>query len=176
MDQLEESVEHLEGELEILKAQNRIVIQQTTLSYRDQSYLKAGMSLLVPRARTFGFTTDTGLGAFVGAGKYFGRNNVADLALEWDFYPSIAARYRYEFHLTTPTVSVGPVIGYKMKMANIKPFDNFVEDPTAVKSSFFLLGMMVGFPIAHSMVTLEALYLFNDQAVLVANAGVHFFL
>lgn len=176
LDKFEDILERLEGEVEILKAQNRMVIQRTTLSFADQFYFKGGVSLLIPRARTFPFTVDTGLGAFVGVGKYFHRNHVFDLGLEWDLYPSASLKYRYEIHLSSPLMNLGPIIGYKLRLANLRPFDNFLEQPLETQGSFYLVGAHLGFPMSRSVVGLEALYLFNSQAILVGNVAIHFFL
>lgn len=176
LDQIEESLGKIEAEMEILKAQNRMVIQRTTVGFLNQVYLKGGASLLVPRARTFASRVDTGLGAFAGVGKYFGRHHVFELTLDYDIYPAASIKYRFEFHLSSPLVTLGPTIGFKQKVLNLKPFDNFLEDPSAVKKSFAEVGLLVGFPMSRSMVAMELLYLFNKQAILVGNVGIHFFL
>lgn len=176
IEAVETSIEKLEAQIEILSAQNRMVIQRTTLAFLDSTYVKGGLSLLLPRQRSFSFTTDTGLGAFGGVGHYFGRNHVAEIVLDYDVYPAMGLRYRYDFHLSSPLLTIGPMIGYRIKIADIRPFDNFVEFPSDVKGSFFMVGCLFGFPLSRSMITMEAAYLFNAQSFLVANAGVHFFL
>lgn len=174
--ELDESVRQLEGEVEILKAQNKMVIQHTTLGFLNQTYLKGGVSLVLPRARTIDFRTDTGLGAFLGIGQYLGRNHVVDATFEWDLYPSFSLRYRYEIHLSSPVVTIAPVIGYKVKAASLGPFDNFIDQPQSIRSSFFFFGGLLGFPMTRSLATVELLYLINQQQFIFANVGIHFFL
>jgi hypothetical protein len=169
-------VEQIHSELEVMKAQNKMVIQKTYMGYLNETYAKMGLSLLLPRRRTFSFNTDTGLGLFIGMGQYFGRNHVADLSLDWDIYPSLTVRYRYEFHQASPAITYGPVIGYKIKAASMKPLDNFIEDADSLKTSFFLLGMIVGIPMNRALVTMEFLFLTNQQSFLVMNTGIHLFL
>lgn len=176
MARIEQLVENIEGEVEILRAQSRLMIQRTTVGYLNQGYLRGGFALLLPRSRSFDQKVDTGLGGFAGAGRYLGRHQVIEGNLIWDAYPAVELKYRYEFHWDSPLFSAGPVVGYRLKLIDLRPFDNFLEDPSQVKSSFFELGFLVGFPMTRSLAVLEALYLFNQQSILVANIGVHFFL
>lgn len=175
VEELEHVVEQLDANIDVLKEQQKLVIRRSTLWFRDETYAKAGGSLVVPRSRTFSFRTDTGLGAYVGMGQYFGRNHVADLAFEWDIYPSLTLRYRYEFHHENPDITWGPVIGVKIRMAEIAPFDNFLDQPNQLKSMYTLFGIMLGFPMSRSLATLELLYVSNFQAFLFSNVGIHFF-
>jgi len=172
---LEKSVQELDSEIEVIKAQSKMMIQRTSLGFLNQTYLKGGFSLLLPRSRTFDFNTDTGLGLFAGIGQYFGRNHVIDLSFEWDIYPSLSVRYRYEIHRESPALSFGPVVGYKVRAVDARPLDNFLARPEEVSTSFFILGGIASFHMNRSVVFLELVYLFNRQAFLTANAGVHFF-
>lgn len=176
VDTLETQVEQLEAEMDVVREQHKYLVHRDTLGFLDQTYLKAGGTLISPRARSFAFRTDTGLGAFVGVGQYFGRNHVGDFAFEWDLYPSLSLRYRYEFHVDTPNVTWGPVVGLKMRMAEIKPFDNFLDRPQDLKSAYGMLGLILGFPMGRSLVATEFLYLFNQQAFFFLNIGLHFFM
>ena len=169
-------MERMEAEMEILRTQNRMVIQRTNLGFLNEFYAKAGLSLLFPRQRTFDFRVESGVGAWAGLGHYLGRHNVVDLAVEWDVYPALALRYRYEFHGTSPQITWGPVLGFRTKAAPIAPFDNFLDKPDEVRTSFFFAGGILGFPVGRWMIVIEAVYLINRQALLVMNGGFHIFL
>lgn len=172
---LEDRVEKLEDELEIIKAQSRLLIKHTTLSQMDAFYLKAALSILVPRESSFGFHTDTGLGAHLGAGKYLGRIHVLELTADWDFYPALSFRYRIEYHNTNPSLTLAPVIGIKQKIASIRPFDNFLADPSAVKGTFAIVGLLLGVPLGKSVLAMETDALFNGQFTLTMTVGINFF-
>jgi len=172
---LQERMDQLEGELDVMREQSRLVIQRTYLGYLNQFYVNVGMAMVLPRSRTFPFPTDTGLGAFVGAGQYLGRNHVVALSLDWDVYPSLSVRYRYEFHSESPSVAFGPVVGFKTRALPLAPFDNFLDRPKDVKASFWFFGAMVGLPLGRAMLSFETLYLTNQQSFLFANLGLHLF-
>ena len=176
VEALEKQVEHLDAEMDVMREQHRFMVHRTSVGFLDQTYLKAGIALVLPRSRSFSFRTDTGIGAFVGLGQYFGRNHVADLSLDWDIYPSLTLRYRYEFHPDSPNISWGPVVGFKVRMAEIKPFDNFLDRPQDLKSGYAMLGMILGFPMGRSLVSTEFVYLFNQQNFFFINVGIHFFI
>jgi len=176
VDTLSNEMERLGAEMEVLRHQHKIMIQRTNVGFLDGFYMKAGLALVLPRSRTFTFRTDTGLGAFAGLGQYFGRNHVADLSFDWDMYPSLSLRYRFEIHSESPHITWGPVIGIKVKMANLRPFDNFLDKPDEVANRFYMFGAMVGFPMGRSLVTLEFLYLANTQSIFMTNVGMHFFM
>jgi len=169
-------VERMDAELDVMRHQHKLMIHRTNVGFLDQFYMKAGAALVLPRSRTFSFRTDTGIGAFVGAGQYFGRNHVADLSLDWDVYPSLTLRYRFEIHTESPQITWGPVIGIKVKMANIRPFDNFLDKPDEVKNRFFIFGGILAFPLGRSLFTTELLYLTNEQSIFMTNLALHFFL
>lgn len=176
MDKVEAAVDKINAEIDVIKTQSKMVVQKAYVGFLNETYAKVGLSLLLPRRRTFAFNTDTGLGLFIGMGQYFGRNHVADLSLDWDIYPSLTVRYRYEFHQAAPAITFGPVIGYKIKAASMKPLDNFIEDSDGLKSSFFLMGIMAGIPMNRALLTMEFLFLTNQQSFLVMNTGIHLFL
>ncbi len=174
-DNYQEQINRLQNEVDSLKKSHLVMFQKGNLLFANRTYVKAGIELLIPHRRTFISQTDTGLGAFVGLGQYFGENHVADLGFEWDLYPAFSLRYRYEFHFSNPSLAFGPVIGYKVKLANVNPWDNFIENAGELKNSFFFAGMMAGFPMQNSMATLELLYLTNKQTFIMMNVGIHFF-
>ena len=175
IEELENTVERLEGEMEITKVQTRMMIQRTNLSFLDQTYFRAGFTLLVPRTRTFSFRTDTGFGARLGVGHYFGRQSVMDLGTEWDIYPSLSLTYRFEFHSEDPNVTWGPLVGVRAKVFDLKPWDNFIENPTQLKSVFYFLGVTLGVPFGRSLFVFELLYMTNQQVFILTNAGIHLF-
>lgn len=175
IDKLEETVDRLDAELEIIKEQNRLVIQRTTLGFRDQFYLKLGVEVSLPRPRTFEFDTDTGTGVSVGLGRYLGRHNVVELSLDYDIFPSATLRYRFEFQSAMPSLTWGPVVGMKARLAKVSPFDSSISRPEDLKSIYWLVGGMAGFPIARSLLSIEAVYLTNQQSFFFLTAGLNFF-
>lgn len=172
---IEEAIERIEAEMEVMRSQNKMVISQTHLSFLNRFYMKAGLSIILPRSRTFSQRTDTGLGAFLGVGQYFGRHSVGDIAFEWDIYPSLTARYRFELHTEVPKFTFAPLLGYKIRIASAGPWDHFIDSPDALKDSYAFFGVLLGFPLPNSMLTLEFCYLFNEQTFLVANTAIHLF-
>ncbi|MCB0416244.1 MAG: hypothetical protein KDD39_01255 [Bdellovibrionales bacterium] len=176
ISKIEDAIERLEREMEILKTQSRLVIRRTTVSFLNAWYVKANLSILVPRSSGFTGTTDTGLGAHVGLGRYLGRNHVFDLTFDWDVYPAATLRYRLEFHNNSPTISLAPVIGVKQKLLNVRPFDNFLGNPSEVKSTFLVVGAYLGVPMSKSVLSGEINALINGQVILTVTAGVHFFI
>lgn len=172
---LQESLDRLDAELDILREQSRLTIQRTNIGFRNQLYLRLGTAIVSPRPRTFNFPTDTGIGVFLGFGKYFGKQHVLELSLDWELYLATTFRYHYQFQSSFPVFVWGPVLGIKTKIANVSPPDNFLADPGAVKSAFWCVGGLLGFPIARSLVSFEFLYLANRQSLFLSNLAFHFF-
>lgn len=175
LSDLEESIDRIEAELDVMRSQSKMVISQTQLSFLNRFYVKSGLGIILPRSRTFSQKTDTGLGAFFGIGQYFGRHSVGDIAFEWDIYPSLSVRYRFELHPETPKFTFGPLLGYKIRIASVGPWDNFIDSAESLKDSYAFFGAIIGFPMANSLLSLEFTYLFNDQTFLVMNVGIHLF-
>lgn len=175
--ELEEGLARLEAEVAILKTQNTMVIQRTQISYLNAAYLTVGMSLLLPRRPTFAVSTDSGIGASVAFGRYFGTHHVFEAGLDWDFYLAADLQYRYEFHTAISRMTWGPVLGYRTKLASLSPFDHFISNADDVRHSLYYIGAILGFPVGgNSLLRAELLYLRNVQQVITANVGVHFFL
>ncbi len=174
---LEATVAKMEAELEILRRQNQMVIQHTHLNYNNAVYLTAGMALLLPREFTFSIATDSGLGANLGVGKYFGTHHAFELGLTWDMHLAIDAQYRFEIQSGVNRITWGPVIGYRTKIASLRPFDRFVSDPNRVKDTFYYAGFTLGMPTSGaSLLRGELLFLQNSQQIITARVGVYFFL
>lgn len=175
-----ERIEAIQSQLDKLGAEINRLAQSVPNSnsfarYTNSFFFKAGLELLVPRQRSLPFAADTGLGFFIGVGQYFGEHHVAEFGAEWDFYPSLSLRYRYEMHFNSPGVAVGPVIGYKVKVASVNPWDNFVDDPSEIKNSFFFAGLLIGFPLNGALAAIELLYMVNQQNWICTNFGAHIF-
>lgn len=173
---LEEAVEKLDLRLGVLSEKSNLIAGRTVISYLDAVYLRTGLNLLFPRRSTFSFPTDTGLGMYVGAGKYFGRNHVLDGGLDWDFYPAVSLRYRYEWRNQQGTVNVGPVAGLKVRLAQQRPLDNYLDSREELKAVYGVVGISAGFPLGLSVLQSEVLAFFNQQLFVVASMGLHFFL
>lgn len=177
LQSLEQTVERLEAELEILRTQSTMVIRSTQLSFLNATYIKTGLSLVLPRASTFNFFTDTGLGLSGGIGQYLGRNNVLELGIDWDVFLGLTFRYRYEFHTSLTGLSYGPVIGYKTRIADLDPFDHFLDRDGEIRKSFWLLGGYFGVPVgAGAMVSMELTYHANSQQLVFINVNFQFFM
>lgn len=175
LEKVEEELEQIQADLEIVREQNKLMIQRSTIGFRDQFFLRLGASMVLPRSRTFSFNTDTGFGAYLGLGRYFGKQNVLEGSLDWDIYPSASLRYRYEFQSSQMGFTWGPMVGMKVRLAKVRPFDNFIDDPDSLKSTFWMVGLTTGFPIARSILTIELVYLANQQSFFFANLGFQFF-
>ncbi len=176
LKELDEEIEKLKSNLEVMEQEYHVLIRRTIIGFNNANYIRGGLSLLLPRARTFDFHTDTGLGAFFGYGHYFGKNHVTEITLDWDMYLSTTLRYKYEIQGRMNSFVLAPVLGAKFKIAKLQPFDNFLDEPDSVKTVFPLVGGLLAMPINRSLLTMEADYLFNSQAVIVLNIGIHYFL
>lgn len=176
LKEIEDEIEKLKSSLEVMEQEYHVLIRRTIIGFNNANYIRGGLSLLLPRTRTFEFRTDTGLGFLVGYGHYFGKNHVAEMTLDWDMYFATTLRYRYELQGKLNSFVLAPVIGAKIKLANLKPFDNFLDEPDSVKHVFPLVGGLIAFPMNRSLLTLEADYLFNSQAFIIINLGIHYFL
>ncbi|NBX93370.1 MAG: hypothetical protein EBQ85_09095 [Proteobacteria bacterium] len=173
---LESRIEQLETKVDLLSERSNLLAERTLIAFLNASYLKTGFNILFPRGSTFSFPTDTGLGVFVGGGHYFGRNHVVDGSFDWDLYPSLTLRYRYEWRNDNATLNLGPIVGVKIKLANQKPLDNFLDNRESLQSFYGVVGLGAGFPLGLSVVHSELLALFNQQLVIVASLGIHFFI
>ncbi len=172
---LQDEISRLQSEVETLKSSQKVMAGQNALVTTNRTFFNTGIELFIPHQRTFTSEVDTGLGAFVGLGQYFGEHHVAALSFEWDLYPAFSLRYRYEFHFSNPSLAFGPTVGYKVRLANLNPWDNFISNPSDLKNSYFFAGAMAGFPMQNSMATLELLYLTNQQTFILLNVGIQFF-
>src|SRR5687768_10764320 len=77
--EVELKIEQLEAEIELFRAQSRLVIQRTQPVYTNRFYFKGGFTILFPRGHTFPTAmTGYGLGAFAGLGRYIGKHNVLE--------------------------------------------------------------------------------------------------
>lgn len=176
LNRIEESIEKLDARVAILSERSQLMIQRTTLGYLNKTYFKAGLSLLFPRARTFQYTTDTGLGVFLGAGRYFGRNHVVDASLDWDLYPGASLRYRYEWRGINSNVTFGPIIGLKARLFDAKPLDKFLDANEDLQTVFGIAGIAIAVPTGLSVIHTEVTAFVNRQVVITASIGVHLFL
>jgi len=173
---LEEEVEKLDLKIGLLTERSNLLAERTQISFLNASYIKTGLTLLFPRGANFSYSTDTGLGVFVGGGHYFGRNHVLDGSFDWDLYPALTLRYRYEWRNKNETLNIGPVIGLKAKLSDQKPLDKYLDPREELKSIYGVVGIGAGFPLGLSLVQTEILAFFNQQLFINASLGIHFFL
>lgn len=171
-----EKLEEMQAELDVLKEQYHMLLKNTSIGFLNQFYLRTGITLISPRLRGTGINADSGVGGFLGAGQYFGRNHVVDLAFEYDIYPSVSLRYRYEFHNENPPITIGPVAGIKVRAVDSGPIDDSIDKPGLLRGTFGMLGVILGFPLGRVLFSVELIYLFPKQNFLFANFGAHFFL
>lgn len=172
---LEESMEKLEIQLGMLNERSNLIAGRTLISFLDSWYLRTGLLLLFPKSSTFKLRSDTGLGIFMGAGKYFGRNHILDGGLDWDVYPSATVRYRYEWRNKNQTLNLGPIVGVKARIARQNPLDNFFDPAENLQGTYGVVGLGAGFPVGLTIVQTEVLGYFNRQFFVVASLGIHFF-
>lgn len=174
-DELAEKIEELQAQLDVMTEQYRMLVQRTSLVFLNQFYLRAGLTFISPRLRSAsGIRADPGMGGFFGLGQYFGKSHVADLAIEWDIYPSISLRYRYEFHYDNPSVTLAPVAGVKVRAVHTGPLDNSIDRSDLLPGAFAFVGGMLGIPLGRVLFTLEMVYLFPRQNFLNVNLGAQF--
>lgn len=172
---LEETVEKLEVQVGVLNERSNLIAGRTQISFLDAWYLRTGLLLLFPKSSTFSLRTDTGLGIFMGAGRYLGRNHVVDGGLDWDLYPSATLRYRYEWRNKNQTVNLAPILGIKTRIARQNPLDNFYDPAENLKGVYGIVGIGAGFPVGLTIVQAEVLTYLNRQFFVVASLGIHFF-
>lgn len=173
---VEKKLDDLDVRLGILEEKSKLMAGRTQVSYLDAWFLRTGLDLIFPRASTFNYRTDTGLGIFVGIGKYMGRKFSVDTAFDWNLYPAVSFRIRYEWHNQRQTLNLGPLIGVKFRVADRRPLDNFMSPDEDLKGTLFKLGVGAGFPLGLSIVQSELFAEFNQQLYIVASLGLHFFL
>lgn len=173
---LEEAIEKLDVRLGLLSERSNLIAGRTLISYLDATYLQTGLHLIFPRGSTFSYSTDTGLGLYAGIGHYFGRNHALDINLDWDFYPAATLQYRYELRNQNQTINFGPIIGAKIKLANQRPLDNYLDSREGLKSVYGVVGVAAGLPVGLSVVQTQILALFNHQLFIIASLGLNFFL
>jgi hypothetical protein len=172
----DEQIGRLRAEVDTLRVQPHKDSVPALFFVSNQTYIKTGFTMIYPRDLTLNFATDDGLGAYVGVGQYIGRNHVIELSFDYDIYPALTIRYRFEIHPTSPPIAISPIIGYKIKLLNLAPLDDYLQKPDAVNSSFGVFGLGLGLPIAGSIFNVEFVYLLNSQAFLLMNLGIQFFI
>jgi len=173
---LEEDLEKLDLKVGLLEEKSQIIASRTQISYSNAWYLRTGLNLLFPRSSTFTYSTDTGLGLFVGGGKYLNKNLVLDSSFDWNLYPALSLRVRYEWRNEKQTLNLGPVFGMKVRLAKQRPLDNFIDSKEELQGFMALGGVGAGFPLGLSIVQTEILAELNKQLVISASLGIHFFL
>jgi hypothetical protein len=174
---LEDQLAKLRNELDTLKVQPHTEAVPALFSLSNQTFVRGGFSLIFPRDLTLGGNVvDDGLGAYIGVGQYLGKNHILELTFDYDLYPSLTMRYRFEIHPRTPPIAISPIIGYKIKVASLPPADPFITRPDDIKSSFAVFGINLGLPIAGSIFNIEFIYLLNNQAFFFTNLGINFFI
>jgi len=173
---LEEDFEKLDFKVGLLEEKSQLIAGRTQIAYTNAWYVRTGLNLLFPRGSTFTYPVDTGLGVFVGIGKYLERNIVFDSTLDWNVYPAIAFRFRYEWKNEKQTFNIGPLLGMKLRLADQRPLDNFINPKEELRGVFLQGGLGAGFPLGLSVVQTEILAEFNQKFFIVASLGLHFFL
>lgn len=180
---LDERVKKIEADLEkldfkvgLLEEKSQVIAGRTQIAYTNAWYFRTGLNLLFPRGSTFTYATDTGLGVFVGAGKYLERNFVFDSTFDWNLYPALSVRFRYEWKNEKQTLNMGPILGMKLRLSKQRPLDNFIDSREELRGILLQGGLGAGFPLGLSVVQTEILAEFNRQFFVVASLGLHFFL
>lgn len=173
---IEEDLEKLDFKVGLLEEKSQVIAGKTQIAYTNAWYFRTGLNLLFPRGSTFTYATDTGLGVFVGVGKYLERNFVFDSTFDWNLYPAISLRFRYEWKNEKQTLNLGPVLGMKLRLAKQRPLDNFIDSREELRGILLQGGLGAGFPLGLSVVQTELLAEFNRQFFVVASLGIHFFL
>jgi len=175
---IEDQLKELEAEVEMLKAQSRLLIQRNSVSFLDRTYLGLSFNMIMPRKLSFpaGFATDTGIGANASIGQYFSRQHVGELSLGWDIYPSASVKYRYEWHIESSSITLGPMVGFKIRLLPEGPFDNFIDRHSELKSTLYQVGFVVATAVHRNILQAEIAYWINGQSFIVFNLGIHIFI
>lgn len=168
-------VEALEVEMDLIREQQKLLVQKSTVGFHNASFYNFGLTLASPRSRTFSTTVDNALGVTAGLGFHLGPHHVFQGSLDWDLYPSLTFRYWYELHSLAGTIAWGPVLGVKARLLDIGPIDAFIADSKQLKPFFPFYGLLVGIPLTHAMITLDVSILANQQIIVMTTAGIQFF-
>lgn len=173
---LEDTIEKLDAEMEVFKAQTGMLIGRSQLSFRNATYVKGGFTILFPRYSTFDFKLfGYGIGVFAGVGQYIGTNHVFELEFASDMILAATLRYRFEFHFSSPLLTFGPVVGYRVRIGKTLVDDSYLEKPNEVKQNFIVVGWILGIPVSKAVINVELDYITNRQSAIYANAALHFF-
>lgn len=158
-----------------LESQMETLRRHTSVTYLDATYMTLGMALIVPRKSTLGFNTDTGVGVQGGVGHYFGENHVAELTLDWDLYPAVSLRYRFELH-ASDSFGVAAIIGGKQRVFKVRPWDNYLEYPLSLRANYLILGAGLQVPFNQVLMSGNLEFWTNKQTFIVVlmNAHIHF--
>ncbi len=175
MRRIEERLKASDKLIAELNDRTKLLLLHQPVKPENVFYIRGNLSLIFPRRSTFSISTDTGIGMHVGFGRYFGTKHVIDVGFDWDFYPAVSMQYRYLFHIKVPSIFIGPMLGIKMKIAS-GPLDNFITDPTVPKSTYYMAGLHVGFPVINAVITGDAMAIFNSQFSIAFMAGLQFML
>lgn len=173
---LEEKMKNLEKKIEILSERSSLLVDKNIGTYQDRSYFRTGLNLIFPRGSTFSYSTDTGIGVYAGFGHYLKENHIVEAGLDWDLYPALNLRYRWEWQNKSNTLHLGPVVGVKFRLAHQKPLDNYLDSREDLQGAYGIFGFSAGHPLGFSMVQTEVLAFFNRQFFVVASFGLHFFI
>lgn len=176
LKKIEDSFSDLNKKLDVLGERANMLAARTMGNYKGATYVRLGMTVLFPRASTFNLKTDTGLGVFAGVGKYFEEQHLGEAGINWDFYPALTVRYRFEWRNKSNTLNLGPILGVQLKLLNRDPLDKYLDPAEELKSIYGVIGIAAGHPIGLSLLQTELLAYFNQQFVIVGSVGLHYVL
>jgi hypothetical protein len=175
MKALEERVQSLESEVDELR-ETQVHSNIKISDFTGNIYLRFGLELVLPQQSSFTQATDSGLGLAFGGGGYLTHDHVIDFGLLWDVHLAASARYRYELHSNRNFFSWGPTAGIRLKVADLRPFDNFLQPTEVVQSVFLLAGAFASCTIPGGQIFFELTYNFNGQKMIVGTTSLHLFL
>jgi hypothetical protein len=154
-DSTNDRLNELEAQVEILKRTNRLLIGEVIPNYRNTWVLEYDNSVMKPYRSDFTYNADLGIGGGIGLGYYIGKVHYLSAILDWDLYPSIVTKYTLDLHFRTPLINIGPIVGYKQRLINLPPLDNFVDKREVLPAGYFVFGIRAHFPIMKNSIFVE---------------------
>lgn len=173
---LEERLTDVEKKIEVLGERENLLVARTMGIYKGSYYVRTGATVLFPRSSTFSKKTDTGLGVLVGIGKYVEEQHVAEAGINWELYPALALRYRFEWRNKSNTLNLGPILGFQVRLLDRDPLDKYLDPNEELKSVYGIIGIAAGHPIGLSILQTEVLAYFNQQFIVVGSVALHYVL
>lgn len=174
---LNQQLVQLREEVTALKTRVDQLSRKPGLAVNNRYFVRSGFSLILPRESDYSFSTDSGIGFIAGVGRYFGTRHTVTMNLVWDFYLAAALRYQYILLRSPLGLEGGPILGGRMRVVEMEPFDNFVASPSLVDTSFYEVGFALSTVMGGAArLQAEAVYFISSQKALSVAITLSFFI